>query len=84
VRINAGAALDRIGTAAVVVGVSALIGPLVGKSLEDGAGNQDHSEHGSAVLLAGSGNGDEKDQTAMLRRIAQFLNRIEDARRPST
>jgi HEAT repeat protein len=80
VRAAAGQALDRIGTAAIAVGVAALLRPL----LESAPADSRHAlaAHTVAALQTetnGGANGDG-DGSTLLRRLARFIDRVEDGR----
>ena len=82
VRAAAGAALDRIGTAAIAVGVASLLRPL----LESTPAPSRHAlaAHTVAALQTDNGgarpeNGNGQGST-LLRRLARFIDRVEDAR----
>ncbi len=78
VRAAAGAALDRIGTAAVAVSVASLLRPLLEVSpaeLMQALATDD------APLLETNGSGAQDGANGtMLRRVARFIDRIEDKR----
>ena len=80
VRAAAGQALDRIGTAAIAVGVAALLRPLLEGAPADG--RHALAAHTVAALQTetnGSANGDGEGST-LLRRLARFIDRVEDSR----
>jgi HEAT repeat protein len=77
VRAQAGWALDRIGTVAVVFGVSALVRPMIADAI--GTGDERPALNGELPALP-SGDLPQKSDPTMLRRLARFLDRIEDAR----
>jgi HEAT repeat protein len=78
VRSAAGAALDRIGTAAIAVGVAALLRPL----LETGpAGSrQALAAHTVAALQTETNGSGDAEASTLLRRLARFIDRVEDSR----
>ena len=80
VRAGAGAALDRIGTAAIAVSVASLLRPLLEKApaelvqaleTDDPAAPRGHERNGPT---------ENGFHTTLLRRFARFIDRIEDAR----
>ena len=82
VRAGAGAALDRIGTAAIAVSVASLLRPLLEKA-PDGA------RAGARDGRPAAARGHQRQRvptrengfhTTLLRRFARFIDRIEDAR----
>ncbi|HEU0025240.1 MAG TPA: HEAT repeat domain-containing protein [Thermoleophilaceae bacterium] len=79
VRARAGAALDRIGTAAVAVSVASLLRPLLDAAPEDA---RRALEDDTATLIQGSA--DEMtsngEHTTLLRRLGRFIERLESAR----
>ena len=80
VRAAAGQALDRIGTAAIAVGVAALLRPLLESTPVDG--RHALAAHTVAALQTetnGGANGDG-DGSTLLRRLARFIDRVEDSR----
>jgi HEAT repeat protein len=78
VRAAAGAALDRIGTAAIAVGVAALLRPLL--ETAPAGSRQALAAHTVAELQTETnGNGDAEGST-LLRRLARFIDRVEDSR----
>ena len=89
VRAQAGWALDRIGTVAVVVGVSHLVRPMIHEAISSAVEGRPALPDGKLALPGGrqpddsthpgQGDGDPDDPT-MLRRLARFLDRLEDAR----
>jgi HEAT repeat protein len=101
VRAGAGSALDRIGTVAVVVGVSAMLRPLLAdlrraippngaprRGVAEGANQPlDAGTTGHAASAGGVADIDETgldgldtagEPTRLLRRLAQFIDRLED------
>jgi HEAT repeat protein len=77
VRAQAGWALDRIGTVAVVFGVSALVRPMIADAIANADGRP--ALNGDLPALPAGDYLQTSDPT-MLRRLARFLDRIEDAR----
>jgi HEAT repeat protein len=81
VRAGAGAALDRIGTAAVAVSVASLLRPLL-----DAAPAATRAALEAETLTLVQGDADAEDDAAvgpnatLLRRLARFIGRVEDAR----
>jgi HEAT repeat protein len=86
VRAQAGAALDRIGTVAVVVGVSHLVRPAIEAAVTSAVEGRPALTETTPALPSGEYRddadqrwaGDGFDRT-MLRRLARFLDRMEDA-----
>jgi HEAT repeat protein len=81
VRAGAGAALDRIGTAAIAVSVASLLRPLLEKAPAELV---QALEADDPPLLEANGNGHGETEngfhTTLLRRFARFIDRIENAR----
>ena len=82
VRAGAGAALDRIGTAAIAVSVASLLRPLLEKAPAELVRALEADD---PPLLEGKANGSGEDgdngfHSTLLRRFARFIDRIEDAR----
>jgi HEAT repeat protein len=77
VRAGAGAALDRIGTAAIAVSVASLLRPLLEKAPAELVRALEVND---PPLLEASANGDSGFHSTLLRRFARFIDRIEDAR----
>jgi HEAT repeat protein len=78
VRAAAGAALDRIGTAAIAVGVAALLRPLLETAP---AGSREAlAAHTVAALHTETNGNGEAEGSTLLRRLARFIDRVEDSR----
>ena len=79
VRAGAGAALDRIGTAAIAVSVASLLRPLLEKAPAELV---QALEADDPPLLEDNGNGYGENgfHSTLLRRFARFIDRIENAR----
>ena len=81
VRAGAGAALDRIGTAAIAVSVASLLRPLLEKAPSELVRALEMDD--PPLLEVTNGNGSDAENgfhTTLLRRFARFIDRIEDAR----
>jgi HEAT repeat protein len=86
VRARAGWALDRIGTVAVVVGVSHLVRPMVEEAVSSAIEGQPALTESTPALPGGKQPEEaaappaaELADPTILRRVARFLDRIEDA-----
>ena len=100
VRAQAGWALDRIGTVAVMVGVSHLVRPMIHEAVSSAvkgnlpaasqraalpggpAPKPDGGKADRAENHANGADGADTTDPTVLRRLARFLDRIEDARNP--
>ncbi len=81
VRAGAGAALDRIGTAAIAVSVASLLRPLLEKAPAELVRALEADDPPLLEVEAnGSVNGHDGFHSTLLRRFARFIDRIEDAR----
>lgn len=78
VRAAAGAALDRIGTAAVAVSVASLLRPLL--EVRPGELMQAFATDDVPLLEANGAEEEDGVHATMLRRVARFIDRVEDAR----
>jgi HEAT repeat protein len=75
VRSQAGWALDRIGTVAVVFGVSALVQPMIAEAIA--AAEERSALNGQRPALT-AGDTPQKTDPTVLRRLAAFLDQLED------